>query len=180
LQKKNPRFTYQVYFSKDDGLIAQKELEEDIPRTIGCLFRTSQPDDKIGNFMDENSSSFLSNFPKTPPRSKLLTDEEFDAYVENFKKNGFRGGLNYYKTSHTNWLEEENLPTLIQNDALMITAGQDKILTPNMTLGMEKLVPKLKRAHIEEASHWVQHEQTDLLNTILLDWLNSLQLTSKL
>jgi len=125
--------------------------------------------------MDEKSSSFLQHFAPNPPRSKLLTDEEFDKYVHNFKTNGFRGGLNYYKTHEVNWLDEDTLSShVILNDALMVTAGRDHILTPEMTVGMETHVPNLKRAHVEEASHWVQHEQSDLLNSILLDWLNSL------
>jgi len=55
-----------------------------------------------------------------------------------------------------------------------VTAGKDSVLTPDMADGMERWVPNLTRAHIEQCGHWTQQEEPEQLNRILLDWLRSL------
>ncbi len=44
--------------------------------------------------------------------------------------------------------------------------------------GMEEWVPRLSRAHIADAGHWVQFEQPTQLSAVLLKWLNALPRTS--
>ena len=139
-----------------------------------------------------------------PPRSKLLSQKELDYYVEQYKRRGFEGGLNYYKTRQLNWeLEvEANLPKVIQHQALMLTAGKDFILTPKLAAGMKHTVKNLRMAvifpsshiftrspfssfdefpqHIEDAAHWILVEKYAEVNKILIDWLASLDLTGPL
>jgi len=181
LVERKPVFYYQLYFNLENGKVAQNELEKYVERTISCLFRTSKNEDRIGQWMDKNSKGLLSGFPAKVNRSKLLSEVEFSKYVQTFTKSGFRGGLNFYKTSELNWIDEENLPVNVNHRSLMVTAGKDSVLSPELTRGMENFIPNLRRAHIEESSHWVQHEQPDLLNSILSQWLSSLsQPSSKL
>jgi len=175
--EKLPVFYYQLYFNMENGKLAQDELEKDIPRTISCIFRKSN--ERVGKWMDKNSKGLLEGYPAIVPRSTLLSDVEFNQYVDAFSQSGFRGGLNFYKTSELNWIDEENLSQEIKHQALMVTAGKDIVLSPALTEGMEKWIPNLKRAHVEEAGHWVTHEQPDQLNSILLQWLQQL-FTSKL
>src|SRR6266853_6665132 len=48
--------------------------------------------------------------------------------------------------------------------ALMVTAGKDGVLTPDMADGMERWVPNLTRGHIEQCGHWTQQEEPEKLN----------------
>jgi len=146
-----------------------------LTRTFRCIFRSWSPDDRIGTWMRANQTSFLSSYPNQPKPSKILSEDELHAYVAAYQKSGFRASLNWYATSYLNWLEEAELPVKIHQPCLMVTAGYDKILTPSLAADMEKWMPNLHRAHIEETGHWVQMEQSDSLNRILLDFLQSLE-----
>jgi len=173
--EKIPVFYYQYYFNQDGGKIAAKELGSNVERTIKCLFRSSK-ERFPGSFMTKDSSGLLTSYPENPPKSNLLTDEEFQRYVEEYKRTGFLGGLHWYQTGEINWNDEVKygIGIKIDHPALMVTAGKDFILSPKLTEGMETWIPNLKRSHIEESGHWVSHEQPLLLNNILKDWLNTL------
>lgn len=36
-------------------------------------------------------------------KSFMLSDSDLDYYVENYKRSGFRGGLNWYRNVEANW-----------------------------------------------------------------------------
>jgi soluble epoxide hydrolase/lipid-phosphate phosphatase len=168
-----PVFYYQLYFSKEGGVPANKELTKNVPRTIACFFRKAN--ERIGKWMTPDCKELFENYPENPERGTLLTAEEFDTYVQEFSRTGYRGGLFWYAQTTNNWNDEAALPSFeIKAPALMVTAGKDIVLRPELTTGMEKWIPNLSRGHIEEASHWVQHEKSDELNTILKGWLGGL------
>lgn len=100
--------------------------------------------------------------------------------------------MNWYATARLNW-EEENtagndsesreqveqhgfkMQSNIIHPALMVTAGKDGVLRPELTHGMEKwCVGGFTRKHIEESMHWIQIEQADEVNRILLEWIDKL------
>jgi len=173
-----PIMHYQVYFSEEREKAAA-ELEKNVDRTIKCVFRTSSPQDRIGKFMTKSSAGFLSNFPADPPPSSLLTPKELQTYIQHFKESGFRGGLHWYGCWELNWRDEAELNQNIQQPALIITAGNDPVITPSMTRDMEQWVPLLERNHVEEGSHWVHMEYPKEVNRIILKWLQSLNLHTK-
>lgn len=106
------------------------------------MFRSSKKEDSLKGF-----SISQEGFEKLdPPRSSMITQPELDYYVAQYKKRGFEGGLNYYKTRQVNWEQEAGLPRTIQHRTLMLTAGKDTILTPKMATGMKKTVPNLTMA----------------------------------
>jgi len=178
IAEKNPVFAYQIYFNKEDGKVANDEFTANVPRFVSWFFRTTRPEDRIGKFMAAGfmEDGLFKSFPENPPRSPLFSDEEYNKYVENFSRTGFRGGLRWYTTTHINWHQEEEakLQTTIPHPSLMVTAGRDVVLTPKLSEGMEAHIPNLKRAHIEETGHWITHEQPDRLNQIFIEWLRTL------
>jgi len=174
-----PVFYYQKYFNTEEAV---QELENNVRRLFLCLLRTSRDDDRVGKWFDQNSKTLLQGYHENPQRSPLITEEELDMYVKNYQKSGFRACLNWYRTRELNWKEAQELQigTMINHPALMVTTGRDRVLTRDMTNNMETYIPQLKRGHIEEAGHWVLNEQPDQINTILIDWLNSLPPSSSL
>jgi soluble epoxide hydrolase/lipid-phosphate phosphatase len=56
----------------------------------------------------------------------------------------------------------------------MVTVGRDPVAPPISARHMTDWVPNLTMQHIEESGHWVQQEEPQKLNQILLDWLQSL------
>jgi len=171
------RFDYQLYFQQVGK--AEAEFEADVERAFKLFLRSSRPDDRAGGTagtagVRERGGLFV-GAPENPTRSEMLSQEELDYFVRQFSKTGFRGGLNWYRNHRANWeWGKSTAGRRLEMPALMVTAGRDAVLLPEMTKGMEEWIPNLTRGHIEECGHWTQQEAPDELNRILVDWLRSL------
>jgi soluble epoxide hydrolase/lipid-phosphate phosphatase len=178
MMKANPgRFDYQLYFQEPG--VAETELEADIRRTFAILFRSSKPEDRldvnIGSAGVRERGGLFVGAPDEISRSVMLSESELMTFVRTYEKTGFRGPLNWYRNHERNWeWGKQTAGGKVLQPALMITAGKDTILTPEMSHGMEEWIPNLARGHIEACSHWTQQEAPDELNRILIDWLTTL------
>ncbi|GAB1299023.1 Bifunctional epoxide hydrolase 2 [Apodemus speciosus] len=116
----------------------------------------------------------LVDTPEDPRLSKITTEEEIEFYVQQFKKSGFRGPLNWYRNTERNWKWNcKGLGRKILIPALMVTAEKDIVLRPEMSKNMEEWIPFLKRGHIEDCGHWTQIEKPAEVNQILIKWLQT-------
>lgn len=167
--EKMPQFWYQVYFGHEGGLTAAKEFDAQPERFFRCLLRGAN--ERAGTFMRKGDNSFLENYPADVSSSKLLSEEDFNKYVEQYRENGFLPTLQWYQTHRLNWEEEVSMPVKVKQPAMMISAEKDVVLKPEMTIGMEEWVPNLSRATVADAGHWVLQEQPERVNEILRDWL---------
>ncbi|XP_069461743.1 bifunctional epoxide hydrolase 2 [Ambystoma mexicanum] len=172
--KSNPIFDYQLYFQEPG--VAESELEKNLSRTFKVMFRGSKKEDKLSSsFSTANvreRGGLLVGTPEDPSLSKMLGEEELQYYVQQFKKSGFRGPLNWYRNIDKNWKWGcTAMGRKIMVPALMVTAGKDTVLLPKMSSGMEDWIPQLTRGHIEDCGHWTQIERPAALNSILLTWL---------
>jgi pimeloyl-ACP methyl ester carboxylesterase len=102
---------------------------------------------------------------------ELLTDEELAVYVDNYKRTGFTGGLNWYRALHKDWEEAQGAEFVIDKPALMISAGDDWFFPRGATDGMEQLLPQVEKHVIPDAGHWLQQEKPQEINDLLLPWL---------
>jgi len=105
----------------------------------------------------------------------MLQKYEFDYYVQQYTKSGFRGGLNWYRTHKVNFETEKglSLPKQIDHPALIILAEKDVALPPQMASKMDAVVPKLTKITIPNANHWILQDYPDIVNPILLNWLKT-------
>lgn len=55
----------------------------------------------------------------------------------------------------------------------MITADNDFVLTPSMCKHMPQWIDNLSMHNVPNAGHFVAQEQPDLVNKILLNWLDA-------
>lgn len=78
------------------------------------------------------------------------------------------------KQPHPPEQQVRTLSPLIATPALMVTASNDRVLTPKMTVGMENWVANLQRVHVEGAAHWLQAEKPNQVNEGLLQFVDSL------
>ncbi|XP_006884985.1 PREDICTED: bifunctional epoxide hydrolase 2 [Elephantulus edwardii] len=155
--KANPVFDYQLYFQEPG--VAEAELEKNMTRTFKCFFRRG---------------GLLVRFPDEPSLSSMITEEEIQYYVQQFKKTGFRGPLNWYRNMDRNWKWGcKAVGRKILIPALMVTAEKDKVLVPEMSKHMEDWIPHLKRGHIKNCGHWTQMDKPAEVNQILIEWLNT-------
>jgi pimeloyl-ACP methyl ester carboxylesterase len=101
----------------------------------------------------------------------IVSEEELRVYVDAYERHGFTGPLNWYRSAHRHWRETADWPDTITVPALMISAGDDWFLPPQMSEPMGRWIPDFERHVIPDAAHWVQQEKPDELNALLLDWL---------
>jgi pimeloyl-ACP methyl ester carboxylesterase len=95
---------YQLYFQEPGK--AEPELEADVRKTmLNSLYTLSgdaPPDKRWRPLMEKSEASQdTGTVPETLP--PWLTEADLDFYTEEFKRTGFRGGLNWYRNMDTNW-----------------------------------------------------------------------------
>jgi pimeloyl-ACP methyl ester carboxylesterase len=107
------------------------------------------------------------------PEGKLIVSaEELDYYVEAFEKSGFRGGINWYRNIDRNLqLVPDMGARKLALPCLMVTAGWDAALRPEMAAGMPEVCADLEMQEVPRAGHWIQQEKPGELNAHLCSWL---------
>lgn len=174
---------YQTYFC-EQGL-TEAEFERDIRSTLRDL-----------TFLWSGDNTDLSDSHRTmvPPLGPMLagrsapdelpgwvTESEIDMYAEAYKRNGFRGPLNWYRNIDRNWeltaawaggrIQTPALYMVGERDLLMRFRGMDR-LVPNL----ERFVPGLRGKHIlAQCGHWIQRERPGEVNAALLALLGSIE-----
>ncbi|XP_034533722.1 bifunctional epoxide hydrolase 2 [Notolabrus celidotus] len=171
--KSLPIFDYQIYFQKPG--VAEAELEKDLARSFKILFSSSAEAAQRPALSSEGvcaRGGLFVGLPEQIPRSSMLTEADLQYYVSQFKERGFRRPLNWYRNNEANqkWMRSRPVTKPLM-PALMVTAGKDVVLLPELTTGMEEVFPNLSRGHIEECGHWTQMERPAETNSILIKWL---------
>jgi pimeloyl-ACP methyl ester carboxylesterase len=112
--------------------------------------------------------------------NKWLTEAELKVYSEEYQRNGFQGGLNWYRvrtTGRANGELEVFTGRTVDVPSTFISGKSDWGIyqTPGAIERMQKSVcTKMKEIHlIEGAGHWVQQEQPDEVNRLLLQFLKT-------
>lgn len=103
---------------------------------------------------------------------RVATDEEIDVYAEAFGRTGFRGGINWYRNIDANAAAFPEVGTRpLDLPALMICSEWDPALPPALAANMPTLCSDLEMATIPRTGHWVQQEDPESVNDLLVDWL---------
>jgi pimeloyl-ACP methyl ester carboxylesterase len=99
-----------------------------------------------------------------------------DVYKDAFRPAGaLTPPIEYYRNMDRNWhLTESIAGRTVDVPCLMISAENDPVLTPAMTLGMEERVPDLERVVIEKCGHWTQQEKPEETTAAMLAYLKRL------
>jgi pimeloyl-ACP methyl ester carboxylesterase len=103
-------------------------------------------------------------------------DEVLDVYKAAFRPVGaLTPPIEYYRNLDRNWeLSAVWADATIDVPCLMISATDDPVLTPAMTVGMEERVPNLTRVIIDNCGHWTQQERPEATNAAILGYLASM------
>jgi pimeloyl-ACP methyl ester carboxylesterase len=96
---------YQLYFQTPG--VAEAELEKDvhnaIKTTLFALSGDAPVEDPASLTMLPSEGGWLDGKPTTQSLPPWLTDSDIEFYVEEFKRTGFGGGLNWYRNIDRNW-----------------------------------------------------------------------------
>ena len=163
---------YMRYFQTD---AAQQEFEADIRTNLRKIFMPYTRSEDFTTFMKVggDGSGAYKNITR---QDTFLTDEELEVYATAFEKTGIRGGLNWYRGGDLNIHETDapKGPLITGIPSMMVTAGKDTILKPEMAAAMTALVPGIRMEHIEDCMHWTQQERPAEVNALILDFLKDL------
>eukprot|EP01098_Paradermamoeba_levis_P006349 TRINITY_DN2632_c0_g1_i1.p1 TRINITY_DN2632_c0_g1~~TRINITY_DN2632_c0_g1_i1.p1 ORF type:complete len:365 (-),score=89.10 TRINITY_DN2632_c0_g1_i1:55-1107(-) len=182
--KSNPRqFDYQLYFQEKG--VAEKEMSQNSSYLIKCMHRGASPNDKVVFSRPVSTSNvrerggMLVGYPEDSKlkRSEMMTAEDLDYYAKNFDRSGFEGGMNWYRNIERNWewSKKANFQGKISVPCLMVTAGRDGVLKPEMSAHMELFIENLQRGHVELSGHFIQEEHPKQINEFLVAWLHKNQ-----
>jgi pimeloyl-ACP methyl ester carboxylesterase len=158
----------------------EMDFEEDVDRTMRAMF---------GGIGDRGVESDRFSIFGPPGRRLLekhtrrplpawLDADTFAAFVDAFKREGFRRPLNWYRNIDRNFdLMAPFQDLRIAQPALFITGETDpvRLFAGAAEQALAGHLPNLRGVHvIEGAGHWVQQEVPDKVNTALLGFLRSL------
>ncbi len=172
---------YIQYFQKQG--IPEAEFEKDVRATLRRVNFSASGDNVArgaGFAVLPEGGGFLDNTvdPETLPA--WLTGADLDYYEGEFKRAGFRGGLNWYRNMTRSWLlmgPWRGKP--IDQPSLFIAGSMDGVLRfPASKAQIEafpKTLPGLRGSHIlDGAGHWVQRERAADVNRLVVDFLKGL------
>jgi len=145
------------------------------------MFRTSEAE----GILSENNYTGLMAILSQFGSKWEMTQEDRLRYIEAWSRPGaLTGGLNYYRASPlyppTSKNDEEkikgimNLPhemMEVKVPTLVIWGEQDQALLTGNLEGLGEYVGDLTIKRIPEGSHWVIHEQPELVNSLIREFL---------
>ena len=114
-----------------------------------------------------------------------MTDAVRQKYIEAWSQPGaLTGGLNYYRVSPlytpVSREDEERIKSImdlphemfeVKVPKLVIWGEQDQALLPGNLDGLEEYVADLTVKSIPDGTHWVVHEQPELVNTLIRQFI---------
>lgn len=168
------RFNYILYFQQPG--IAEAELDADLPRTLRMMMHNTSAAVPKDFFLQEKSAD--SNLthgmqdPGVPPA--WCSSEAFEIYVRTFEGRGLRGALNWYRNFERNWERTAALAERkVEQPALFLLGDKDPVgtLEAHTLQKMPAWVPDLEQHLLDDCGHWLQSEQPDEVNRLLLDFL---------
>jgi pimeloyl-ACP methyl ester carboxylesterase len=171
------QFFYMLHFQEPG--VADVELGADpavTMRRMLCGLRTSGgPSFDPASFADDGRG-FLDRLPDPDGLPDWLGQAELDHYVEQFRRTGFTGGLNWYRNLDRNWELTARLDgAAVTVPSLFIGGAADPVLRMSPpSVGHPHLRDHRGDVIIEGTGHWVQQEAPEEVNAALLGFLADL------
>jgi pimeloyl-ACP methyl ester carboxylesterase len=163
---------YILYFQEPG--VADQALADHVDIVFPKLMRRGFDPSTLDRSATDVGANFVDSLVDSPMLGdELLTPDDLAIYVEEFRRTGFTGPLNWYRNFDRNWEETPQLDGAHIDGipCMMITAAWDPVLVPAMAQGMPEVVGDLEMHDIERCGHWTQQEHPDEVNALLVDFL---------
>ncbi len=168
-------FWYMRYFQNPG--VAEKEFEDDIDRTFRFLNGATDESDAPPTLPPRDSKMFPDGDP--PPLVPYITEHDHAYYVRSFQQSGFRGPFNWYRNI-------ARIPTLapflegarIQVPAFFLAGSEEpalQFMQNSYDLQDERFADLRGKRLIEGGTHWLQEEQPEEVNAVMIDFLTSIR-----
>jgi pimeloyl-ACP methyl ester carboxylesterase len=178
-------FYYMLYFQELDGQgngIADAEFDADPANLLRRLYAAPDTPREPPAITDplRSAGGFAGRIGMPTEFPPWFSQQDLDYYVSQFEKAGFRGGINYYRNIGRSWeLTPELNGARITQPSFFIAGAQDGVIAGATAELLEQRIgavaSDLRGVHVlEDAGHWVQQEQAEQVNSLLIEFLNSL------
>jgi pimeloyl-ACP methyl ester carboxylesterase len=167
---------YWCYFQTPG--VAEAEFERDVDTTLRKIIYGIAGDaaDRDNPLLVPEGGGFLDGWRVKERLPAWLTETDLAVFVAEYRRTGFRGGLNWYRNIDRNW--ELTAPwhgAVIEQPALFIAGTRDPVIAGKRGAAaieaMLKAVPNLRQVMLEGSGHWIQQERPAEVNGALLDFL---------
>ena len=173
---------YQLYFQEPG--VAEAEFERDPKRTISMallgLSGNSMPGTGAVGMVPRNGGWLDAIAPLVGKLPAEITEDNIDFYANEYKRTGFRGGLNWYRNADRNWSllvpwagAKVTIPALYvagDRDLVIRFPGADKLIA-----NLGQFVPQLRKTiMLPDCGHWTQQERPEEVNIALVRFLKEL------
>jgi pimeloyl-ACP methyl ester carboxylesterase len=168
-------FFYMLYFQEPG--VADADLGADAGRTMRRLLAgvTVRPDAAPDpGFFAADGRGFVDRLPEPDGLPDWLTAAELDHYVEEFRRTGFTGGINWYRNLDRNWATTEQLADAnVTVPSLFVGGALDPVLLMSPPAAAHgSLTDHRGDVLVPGAGHWVQQESADEVNAALVGFLD--------
>ena len=171
-------FFYILYF-QDEG-VAERELETDPKRSLRLiLYMASGDAPPVAGFAGKpKDSGLLDGIPEPAQLPAWLTEEDIDYFAGEFKRAGFRGGINRYRNMDRDWHDMPQLQDArVTQPALFIAGEKDGVIAMNPA-GIETMKKQCddmrKVVLLSGCGHWTQQERPAEVNAEVISFLKGL------
>ena len=109
-----------------------------------------------------------------------LSEADIDFYAGEFKRSGFRGGLNYYRNIDRNWeLTAAFADVKVTVPALYVAGDRDLVVaapgTAEHLANLKQFVPALRNIQmLPGCGHWTQQERPGEVSAAIIDFVRGL------
>lgn len=170
---------YQAFFQEPG--VAEKLHEADVRKSVlAWLLGASGDAPEVNLLANVNDDTILPDLSGLPLPS-WLTEADVDYYTTELERTGFRGPLNWYRTSKLNWellapwrfapLAAPSLYVAGDRDPVVHWPGIRGFIDNLMPLAMPGLT---KSVLLPGCGHWTQQERPEEVNALLLEFLAGL------
>jgi len=172
-------FFYSVYFQEPG--VAERELDEDLERSLRHIYFSVSAQAPHGLWFaerpaDDGLLDGLQDFTELPA---WLTPADLNYCVEQYRRNGFRGPLNFYRNIQRNEAITPQLATArVSQPAFFMIGKQDIALMffdSNWVDAMDDYVADLRaKVYVDNAGHWLPVEQPEAVTEGVIGFFNSI------
>ncbi|WP_016905755.1 alpha/beta fold hydrolase [Streptomyces xiaopingdaonensis] len=170
---------YVSYFQEPGR--AEAEIEPDVRGWLSGIYAAMSADTMPGS--DDPAPHFVARggtlrdrFPTARP--SWLGEQELDFYAGEFERTGLTGGLNRYRNMDRDWEDLADVAGAPLTRPSCYLGGAHDAATGWLAPAIEAFpttLPGLTSAHtLDGCGHWIQQEQPDEVNRLLVEWLDGL------
>ncbi|WP_448651342.1 alpha/beta fold hydrolase [Pseudomonas fluorescens] len=162
------RFNYILYFQAPG--VAEQELNADIQRTL----RLFMQDQDVFLQKKPATATLFEGVSAPDMLPHWCSQADLGVYVQTFSEHGFRGPLNWYRNFERNWQHTEFLAGQhVQQPTLFLIGDRDPVgvFEAHTLKRMPDSVPDLEHHVLANCGHWIQNEQAQRVNALMLAFL---------